>query len=415
MNDGTDCQHLYNLEIARNSFTTCTTRPNGTPWTAAIAGARGGHEFPKPLTDAERLTFALAASGLRLRHAVLRGVGMSRQDAQEALKKLLKREQRCGGKVLPYVGCVARSEDGDGYHVHLLIFRYCHGARFKAHARAVGFGRAWITQVPSFADKPGVAVKMISYVLGQRESVFGSHHHERHGERDRGAHRLLYPKRATLRRDCPELLAALKAATDQWLSDRELCARLPSLVSYVERGRSVEVVGRPSKGSSERRSHGPIATGPGGGFGPALGHLQVYGSRADRRQMIRSLRNRALLRFVPLVAVALLLAVVAGCGGSGNTSDSSDRQAQSVRPKPPAAAITMANRINSYCARSGLTVAQAALAAAQYLPPEEADREIAQARDTMATMQRDCAAQEIEQYHGAGGLVLAGRYVKATQ
>ena len=112
----------------------------------------------------------------------------------------------------------------------ILLWGYLHATMLHGQARAVGFGPPHIEQIEPGAHN---VLKVVRYVCGQTESVFGSREHERHQDRQRWGRSFIHSGRATLKARNHKLLSALDLAQDGSVSDFELLERLPRFIRDI--------------------------------------------------------------------------------------------------------------------------------------------------------------------------------------
>lgn len=205
---------------------------------ALVHGLRCGKGFQRALTDRERLALALTTAA-PTGFFTLDSADMSRAELPKAWDRLIKRLRRAlhPSRPLIYLAVPARANaTGAGYHVHGLLWEYIHRNTLAKHAREVGFGsEPYIEGVPSPITDALGAVRVLTYVLGQDEGVFGSRVHQRHLPRAAASWALLHPQRGTLRRECPELFTALEVAESPLVSDEMLVQRSPLFSKTISR------------------------------------------------------------------------------------------------------------------------------------------------------------------------------------
>lgn len=202
-----------------------------------------GRPINRPLTEAERIAVAVAASEpthlLTIDSAI-----HDRQTFDRAWRLLAKRlaRRRPYRQPLVYFGSVAQGLGDGGFHVHLLLWEFLPAWMLHQQTHAVGLGHPKIQQIGAsvLRRRPLEELKndehyslllerlyVTRYVVNQHEAVLGGSHHQRHQPRAAGKRRYLYPQAATLDRARPNLLAALKAARSPTVSDEELIRYLP--------------------------------------------------------------------------------------------------------------------------------------------------------------------------------------------
>lgn len=173
------------------------------------------------VVSAKPTIFLTLHSKDKCRHAMTR-------DFRCLVKRLNRDRRSCP---LIYVATVARADGGTGYHVHALVWRYIHAGSLGGHCTDLGLGSPDLH--PLACEHPGDldSWMQVSYVLTQHDTAFGYTQHDRHEPVPKYGRKLLYPQARTLATHCPDLLSAMKTATDPAVSDETLCSLLPRFSS----------------------------------------------------------------------------------------------------------------------------------------------------------------------------------------
>ncbi len=184
------------------------------------------------MTDMERIALAVAST-YPTHFYTLSSANLTRVELSRCLELMVPRIRRRTStpkRPIIYFGTVVKGEDHDGHHLHLLFWKRPHMDTFHGQTKALGLGKGKVKQIePTLED----ALRVTSYVLGQEQAVFGSKHHWRHGERQKGARRFRRAQRSTLARYQPELFLALDVAKDKSLSDKDMVLRLPTSIGSL--------------------------------------------------------------------------------------------------------------------------------------------------------------------------------------
>jgi hypothetical protein len=133
-----------------------------------------------------------------------------------------------GSPPLIYLARIARAKNSGTYHSHLILWGYLHASMLHGHARELALGPTHIEQIhPTWGDR----LNLVTYVLGQTESVLGRSQARRHFPREMGVPRYQRPRDKTLATHAPLLLVALNAAKDHTVTDADLCEYLSTFIS----------------------------------------------------------------------------------------------------------------------------------------------------------------------------------------
>jgi hypothetical protein len=186
-----------------------------------------GRQFSRRLTFAERLALTLADAEPQ-EHLTLTSVSLNRDELATAwsrFRKRIAREPRMPDNLV-YVAVPAQSAGNAGCHLHCLLWTgYLHLPTVAGHAQGAGFGRN--VKIAKVGVTPRDKLRVTTYVLGQRESVFGSRHNVENGAPPASKRAYLRPHTATLATLAPEVLSAFDRAQSQHLSDDELAGSCP--------------------------------------------------------------------------------------------------------------------------------------------------------------------------------------------
>jgi hypothetical protein len=195
----------------------------------ALPALQRGEPLGRPLTLMERLALAVTATK-PTHHLVITTVGGSQGDLMDMFRRLVRRIERRRSSRLPliYFGTVAEGTYEGGFHMHLILWEYQHMPMYHGQMRALGLGVPNIEMIDPLT--PDNVLRVVAYVLGQQESVFGTRKHLANRPRDPFKRRYIHPQLKTLERYHPELFVALSLAEDKSVSDETLFAELPRFI-----------------------------------------------------------------------------------------------------------------------------------------------------------------------------------------
>lgn len=198
--------------------------------TMALLALQHGKPLGRELTLLERI--ALAVASTKPTHFLtLQTVSASQKELAKDFRLLLRRIERRKSRPdvpLIYVGGFAQGHGAAGYHLHLLLWGYQHMPMYHGQTNDLGLGNAHVVQITP--TDPQNVLRVVSYALGQQESVFGTNQHTRHQPRERSQRRFNHPQRKTLAKHNRELFVALDLAKNQAVSDQTLFAELPTFI-----------------------------------------------------------------------------------------------------------------------------------------------------------------------------------------
>jgi hypothetical protein len=196
----------------------------------AIGSLERGQSPAKRLTRAERQVVAVAACRPKYHLTIDSKLGRSSFMREFAkLKQRLAAERRTP---LIYFGTVAKGQGHGGYHGHFLLWKSLHYNTLHRHIGELELGSAHVDPITS--DNPAkTPFRVVAYVVGQEEPVFGSDEHARHEQRLKSGRSFLRPQARTLAQHRPELLTALDLAKSPAVSDVELYRRCLCLVEEM--------------------------------------------------------------------------------------------------------------------------------------------------------------------------------------
>ena len=146
--------------------------------------------------------------------------------AWECFRKRVDRRKRARAPLV-YVATASKGVGKGGYHLHALLWEYLPKRVWIGALKGAGFGGGRIDSIATYRERPIDAMQQVAYLFRQHEEVFGKTYAHRHAGRARGSWRLLRPQKRTLQRHCPRLFAALEAANDASLQDKDLVDALP--------------------------------------------------------------------------------------------------------------------------------------------------------------------------------------------
>jgi hypothetical protein len=183
---------------------------------------KDGRPPERSLTRNERLVVAVSAC--RPRYLVTLDSTLERPEFMREFAKL-KQRLAVHRRPLVYFGTVAKGAGDGGYHGHFLIWTSLHYNTVHKHVRQLALGHAHVDPIDLDRPDEKLALRAVTYVLGQEEPVFASAEHRRHRPRPPSGRAFLHPQRKTLVRWHPDLLTALDLAKSPSVSDVELYRR----------------------------------------------------------------------------------------------------------------------------------------------------------------------------------------------
>lgn len=193
----------------------------------ALPALQRGEALGRPLTDLERVSLAVTAAK-PTHHLILSTVGGGRKDLGDGFRRLVRRIERRKHRSLIYFGTAAEGFGEGGFHMHLLFWEYQDMSMYHGQTRAVGLGKPDVERIDP--PEPDNVLRVVSYVLGQQEPVFGTRKHAANQPRKSYKRRFNNPHMKTLEQHRPELFVGLTLAKDKSLSDEALFESLPRFI-----------------------------------------------------------------------------------------------------------------------------------------------------------------------------------------
>lgn len=191
---------------------------------------RRGVPLGRRMTPMERVSLAVA-SARPTHHVTLGTRDMAQPELAEAFDRLKSRighSRRSRSFRLLYFGVFAQGNGNGGCHLHLLLWQWPYIPVWLGHARGVGMGHPHFESIEP--STPENVLRVVGYVLGQNESVFGTDKHQDNAPHPKHMRGFVKNEAATLTKHKPELLRAMELAKTKSLSDRRLYAELPKFI-----------------------------------------------------------------------------------------------------------------------------------------------------------------------------------------